>query len=589
VKPYSIIPSLDSPPQTSISSSVDNNKNRLFGALALVLLFFAYDSYVLQPYFAERDHKAAAAKEGEPLDAVGNIAKVVSPPGTAKASIDLTVPVSQKSLPSDEIVRKSTSVHLENEYISLDFSTLGARITSLKLKKYKHHQDSEMGTLELIDHVDGMPYPGGMSLGEVSDIETVYEVKSDELSNGKVTFAGTLSSGQKVLKTFALTDKPYFIDFTVTNEAGTTLSDAKNALTFEWSKSVKKDSPSFSDPYSTSGFIWFDGKKISHLRFEKMGHGITPVGPVAWSAFSDKYFSVAILPVTPAEVSTGRNGEESFELAVRVPEVNTVGVAPISIFAGPKDYHLLNILGSNLEKLIDFGMLGFLSAPLLALLHFFYQILGNYGVAIVALTLFIKTLLLRLNKTAFRQMKGMQDLQPEVQKIRKDTTDAREQQQKLMELYKKRGVNPMGGCFPMLVQLPIFLGLYNALLVAIELRHAPFALWIQDLSDKESLDIFGIGVPVMVVLFVASMILQQWITPTTVDPAQKKAMLVVPLIFGFMFVNFPAGLTLYWLTNNLISITQAQAFRANTKLPPIVITLIASAIILGIAIGLSKI
>ena len=188
----------------------------------------------------------------------------------------------------------------------------------------------------------------------------------------------------------------------------------------------------------------------------------------------------------------------------------------------------------------------------------FYGIFGNYGLAIVTLTILVRLALYPLNSASFKQMKAMQDLKPEMDRIREEFKDKQEQQMQLMALYKKHGVNPLGGCAPVLLQMPIFLGLYSALMLAVELRHAPFAGWIVDLSAPEKLMVLGVGVPVMVILFVVSMMVQQWTTPSQMDPTQKKVMMAMPLALGFMFAKFPSGLTLYWLTSNLISIGQQK-------------------------------
>jgi YidC/Oxa1 family membrane protein insertase len=175
-------------------------------------------------------------------------------------------------------------------------------------------------------------------------------------------------------------------------------------------------------------------------------------------------------------------------------------------------------------------------------------------------------------------MQAMQQLQPEIKSLRERITDPTQLNREVMELYKRRGVNPVGGCLPVLIQIPVFLGLYNALLNSIELRHAPFALWINDLSSPEHLYVFGIGIPVMVLLMGASMVFQQLTTPSTMDPAQKRIMLMVPIIFTISFVifPFPAGLVLYWLVNNVISIIQQIYLRSDIKVSPLKATAVAS-------------
>lgn len=254
------------------------------------------------------------------------------------------------------------------------------------------------------------------------------------------------------------------------------------------------------------------------------------------------------------------------------------GKNEFQLFVGPNCYHDLQALGLQLERNIDLGWFTFLAQPLLGLLRFFHGLLGNWGLAIIALTLVIKLVLLPLTQVSFRSMKAMQDLQPEIKALRERIKDPTELNQEMLGLYKKRGVNPMGGCFPMMLQIPVFLGLYNPLLNAMELRHAPFALWINDLASPEHLDVFGFGVPVMILIMGASMIIQQWTTPSTADPAQKKAMMLMPFMFTGMFIifPFPSGLVLYWLVNNLISIVQQVYLRGHSKASPLQATVLAS-------------
>jgi YidC/Oxa1 family membrane protein insertase len=183
----------------------------------------------------------------------------------------------------------------------------------------------------------------------------------------------------------------------------------------------------------------------------------------------------------------------------------------------------------------------------------------------------------------------MQDLQPEIKALRERIKDPNQLNQEVMALYQKRGVNPLGGCFPMVMQMPIFLGMYNALQRDIDLRHAPFALWVNDLSAPEGLHVFGIAIPVMILLMGASMLWQQVTTPSAADPAQKKAMYVVPVVFTVMFVlfPFPSGLVLYWLVNNVISIVQQMALRSEKGANPLKATMIGSVCVFAVAFVLT--
>jgi YidC/Oxa1 family membrane protein insertase len=256
------------------------------------------------------------------------------------------------------------------------------------------------------------------------------------------------------------------------------------------------------------------------------------------------------------------------------------------MYAGPKDYNTLEATGDfQLERAIDLGFFSFLALPLLWLLHYLYLIVHNYGLAIIALTLLIKSALLPLSQASFKSMKAMQEIQPEMKALRERVKDPNQLNQEIMALYKRRGVNPMGGCLPIVIQIPVFFGLYQALLNAIELRHSPFALWITDLSAPEKLEMFGIGIPVMVLLMSASMIIQQWTTPNpSADPTQQKVMMFMPIVFAGMFIIFPmpAGLVLYWLVNNVISITQQLYLRKTDQSGVYWATFVASIAIFGV-------
>ena len=198
----------------------------------------------------------------------------------------------------------------------------------------------------------------------------------------------------------------------------------------------------------------------------------------------------------------------------------------------------------------ELSVISWLAKGLFYILHLFYRLSGNYGIAIIVLTAIAKIVFIPLTYKSFKSMKDMQKLQPEMQKLQKKYKDDRAALNKaVMELYKTHKVNPLGGCFPMLLQLPVFIGLYNLLASAIELRQAPLFLWIKDLSLKDPYY-------VMPIIMGISMLIQQKMTPSTVDPTQAKIMLIMPVMFTFFFLNFPAGLVLYWLVNNLLTIGQ---------------------------------
>jgi len=244
----------------------------------------------------------------------------------------------------------------------------------------------------------------------------------------------------------------------------------------------------------------------------------------------------------------------------RLPQVVAVGSGGVvrgTLYAGAKERGTLVGYGRGLEETLSFGIFGFLSVGFLAALRWIHSWVANWGVAIIVLTAGIRLLLFPLNHKSAVQMKRMQALQPKMKAIqdrykdraKKDSTVRARMNQEVMALYKQEGVNPMGGCLPMLVQLPILWALYTLFAYAIELRQAPFMFWIKDLAAKDPTYITPI-------LMTASMVLQQRMAPQMGDPAQRRMFMLMPFIFGFMFMSFPSGLVLYWLVNNLFTIGQ---------------------------------
>jgi YidC/Oxa1 family membrane protein insertase len=228
-------------------------------------------------------------------------------------------------------------------------------------------------------------------------------------------------------------------------------------------------------------------------------------------------------------------------------EVETVSY---NAYMGPKLYNLLRSYGAGLEEAIEFGFLSFLAKPFLVVLNFFERYLRNYGLAIIILTCIIKVVFHPLTRYSLHSMKEMQKIQPQLNALKQKYKDNKEKLNKeLMALYKRYKINPLGGCLPMLMQIPVFIALYEVLSVAIELRHAPFAFWITDLSSKDPYYVTPL-------LMGATMFIQQKMTPSAMDPAQAKIMLLMPIVFTFLFMSFPSGLVLYWLVNNVLSIAQ---------------------------------
>ncbi len=299
------------------------------------------------------------------------------------------------------------------------------------------------------------------------------------------------------------------------------------------------------------------GGKLERISAAKLDGVKTVRGPIEFAGVEDQYFLLVLLPSAGLEevrVSASGSG------AAALPQVVVAGVGGEvagTVYAGPKEHATLVGYGRGLEETVSFGLFGILSVGFLAALRWIHGWVGNWGVAIIVLTAGIRLLLFPLNHKSAVAMKRMQALQPKLkaiqdryqEKAKRDPNVRARMNQEVMQMYKQEGVNPMGGCLPMLVQLPILWALYSLFAYAIELRQAPFVFWIHDLAAKDPTYITPI-------LMTASMVLQQRMAPQVGDPAQRRMFMLMPFIFGFMFMSFPAGLVLYWLVNNIFTIGQ---------------------------------
>ena len=285
----------------------------------------------------------------------------------------------------------------------------------------------------------------------------------------------------------------------------------------------------------------------------------THAGDVRWTALEGKYLVAALIPTLPlAEVVVTKTDTTGISAGVILPSGQRQELA---LYAGPKEYKALTAMQAGLEQTIDFGwfmfwsltLVRFIAKPLFLLLQFLHDYTHNYGVTIIMVTALIKLLFVPLTHKSYTSMKAMQALQPKMAELQKKYADDKERfNRELFQLYKTHKVNPLGGCLPMLLQIPVFVAFYNVLYTSIELRQAPFFGWIHDLSDKDPYYIL----PVVMGL---TMLIQQKIQPSAMDPRQARMMLIMPVVFTFFFLTFPSGLVLYWLINNLLTIAQQYA------------------------------
>jgi len=467
-------------------------------------------------------------------------------------------------------------ITVETENYRAVFTTAGARLKSFKFKKYRSSVDEKSPPFEMIRNVPGVPLPLGVrwqAASPVDDSDVIYSVQGGDLnlagdSKGTVIFRGQTKNGAVITKSFTFSGATYPIQMEVSVKAADGAMPSPEVLLADQS-----DHPAPNHDAPFEGFIALVDNKIRREAPAEAAKGHEFTGDVSWAGFGHTYFLFALLP---------ENGAQH-KVSVRQTGAALIGAVGgqaadqrYTLFIGPKEIDTLKAVGKGIERSIDFGIFWFISIPLLYILHFFHRFTASYGLDIIILTVLIKALMAPLTHKSYVSMKQMQKLQPQMERLKERYSEDKEKLNKeIMELYRRNGVNPLGGCLPMVLQLPVFYGLYNCLGTPIELRHAPF-LWIKDLSrpDWQSLA-FSVpswwpaflpgGIPVLTILMGASMFMQQWMTPTAGDPNQRKMMMLMPLMFTFMFVSFPAGLTVYWLVNNLLTIGQQYWINRSVK------------------------
>jgi YidC/Oxa1 family membrane protein insertase len=344
------------------------------------------------------------------------------------------------------------------------------------------------------------------------------------------------------------------------------LIDNQSAETWSGNMFAQLKRDGSDDPSSTTatgtatylgGALWTTEKsyqKVSMKDIDKQAFKETVQG--GWVAWLQHYFVTAWIPSkdNTNQVQTRKDGQGNYILGFTGPAISVAAGAQAEtsaiLYAGPKLQNHLKTLSPGLELTVDYGILWFIAQPIFWLLGVIHNLLGNWGWSIIALTIVIKLFFFPLSAASYRSMARMRAVAPKLAQLKEQFGDDRQKMsQAMMELYKKEKINPLGGCLPILVQMPVFLALYWVLLESVEMRQAPWLLWITDLSIKDPFFILPI-------IMGATMFIQQRLNPTPPDPMQAKVMKLMPIIFTFFFLWFPAGLVLYWVVNNCLSIAQ---------------------------------
>ena len=543
----------------------------LFAGLAIVsyLMVLAWNEDYNQP--AE---PVAVQEQTADLSESASDDEMSLPDSTGSTNDDspdeFSAPGGSTSISASELSTSDRLVTVRTDVLELKIDRVGGNLVEASLLDYDRTLDSKE-PLRVLQTSNNRTYflESGM-IGENgfdsrrNGEPPVYEVDSREitLEDGQdslqVDLGYQTDEGIGVIKRYTLARDSYEIDveYLIDNRSeqawqgnftGKIVRDeapdptAQNSMGIRAFLGLVISTPD--DPYEKFDF--------SDLEDDRINQPVTN----GWLAFLQHYFISAWIPPrdqTHQFQTTRRDNLNvmGFVSPATVVEPGETGQAGARIYVGPKIIDRLEGVAPNLDRTVDFGFLFFISLPLFIFMDWIHSLVGNWGVSIILLTVVVKAVFFKLSATSYRSMARMRAVAPQLTRLRELYGDDRQRMsQEMMALYKKEKINPLGGCLPILVQMPVFIALYWVLFESVQLRHAPFMLWIQDLSQMDPYFILPI-------LMGASMMLQMHLNPTPPDPMQAKIMKLMPIIFTVFFLWFPAGLVLYWLTNNILSIAQ---------------------------------
>jgi YidC/Oxa1 family membrane protein insertase len=537
-------------------------------AIALsALVVIAYQQF-LRIYYPEYGRQPRPGGSGTPQPPTPG---AEAPPPVAQSE-PTAAPEESGTVPSEDI-------RVDTPLYRAGFASIGGRLVSFKLKHYRAAIDPQSPPLDLVASASRDMPLGAVMRGTTawSDRELGYTASASTVNlaegqTGEITLRGAGPNGVTLEKRlhFDASRYAFGMDLVVADPQH---AFAEGGLRWTHNPTESQSRYSFQGPEALVGgkLTRFSETELTQGTILPDPHAPAESRPaVHWAGYADSYFISAIMPREndPVRIWVKKDAGEIFtEVLIPMPALSAAPYA-FTIYAGPKDLTALQAADHHMVRAVDLGWFGFVAEPMLRVLKLFHRATRNYGVDIILLTVLVKLITVPLTQKSYKSMLELQKLQPQMKKLQEKYADDRAALNKeVMELYRRHNVNPLGGCLPMIVQMPIFIGLYNALLSAVELRHAPFMLWINDLSAPDRLPplphsplavVAGteIRVPVLTLLMGLSMLIQQRMTPQAGDPTQQRMMMFMPLVFTVMFINFPSGLALYWLVNNVLTIAQ---------------------------------
>ncbi len=563
----------------------DDNRNLIIFVIISLILWFGYDTYVLQPRIQAQ--KEAQLVQMEQQRAELGVSEVV------------------EERPREEVISESTRIELDNQAIFGTINLQGARIDDVSLHKYfvSLKKKTEISVLSPA----GTPYPKYVETGWVSvdddlvlpDKDTLWSVSgNNKLEQGKpVTLYWDNGQGVRFEKTFSLDDR-----YVVTVEQRVINNREASAILSPYALVSEHGLPEdFTGRFVVhEGPIGYIGKELEERSYKKMRKEprFNVKADQGWIGITEKYWLTAVLPEQGKELTyrfafaPARNDKDKDRYQVDVVSESQAVKSgetfssTTHIFVGAKEVQALNTykdeLGiPNLDLAVDFGMFYFLTVPFFWVLHFFYTLVGNFGVAILMITLCLRVLVFPLANTSYKSFAKLRKVSPQMYELRmKHKDDKKKLQEELVKLYEKEKVNPAAGCLPILIQIPIFFALFKVLSISIEMRHQPFVGWIQDLSAPDPTSLFnGFGlipwdppqflmIGIWPCLMLLTMIFQRKMSPPPQDKMQAQMMTVMPFFMTLILAKFASGLVIYWTFSNLLSCIQQYVIMKNMGVEP---------------------
>jgi YidC/Oxa1 family membrane protein insertase len=559
-----------------------DNKNFLAAILMSMAIIFGWQYFYVAPQLKQQEQIAQVQAQQQAQQQAS---------GTAPAAA-----VATAVLPRDQILKASTRITIETPDVDGSINLKGAALDDLRLKNYRETVSKTSPEIVLLSpsgtrnayFVEHYLVPAAGQSAKVPTPETVWTAPQDAVlgPDKPVTLTWDNGAGLVFKREISIDDKFVFaVKQSVENKSSAPISLS------QYARIQRQDTP-----HVEGWYVFFEGMlgvhdgKLTEVTYTDVAkpEGAINNGSVGgWLGFTDKYWSTVLIPNKQSRVKVGykhatENGREIYQTEYQSSQPITIAPGATTtfedhVFAGAKVFGAIKAVGAkyqldNFELMIDWGWFWFLTKPMLMLLEFVKGLVGNFGVAILIVTVLVKLAVFPLANKSYASMSKMKKLQPEMERLKAEYPDDKMKMQKeLMELYKKEKVSPLSGCLPIVVQIPVFFSLYKVILTSIELRHAPFFGWVQDLSAPDPTHLFNLfglipwnppaflALGVWPILMGITMWVQMRLNPTPTDPVQASLFNWMPVIFTFTMGSFPVGLVIYWTWSNLLSIIQ-QAY-----------------------------